>query len=375
MDIFISYLGTDIPKNFRTKIHNNEKEFLGRLAEMVLKADDLFKQWAVASLGKIVFVNGGLGCVNVSSEKAVELPKVKAELETLIGSVSMGVGTNMDESWIACEHGAKNGGGKIVLYELGMEKEDSSKDLSKAEPKKKLEPENKENPKEIKDPPADVPTPLLDDNVGGQDVPPSGAPEGEDEEPSAIQMIAQALTDVKQHAQTIEKLRSVDPQAFEAVKNIISAMILMANNMMEMKQAAEPQADPADERALHGGEPVADFPLRHLSPHGAELLRRHAARHERRAARRATRRALCLDRRHRLFHHPVHPELRSHQALGAHRRAGRDGDRPQRHRQARRGPFRQMARRITGRNHVGKAPIHRRVRRLRDRTRAQGGAP
>ena len=48
------------------------------------------------------------------------------------------------------------------------------------------------------------------------------------------------------------------------------------------RRRAEPQADPADERALDGRQPLANFALGDLPAHDPELLRRHAARHERR---------------------------------------------------------------------------------------------
>src|SRR5262249_17013894 len=138
------------------------------------------------------------------------------------------------------------------------------------------------------------------------------------------------------------------------------------------RRCAEHQADPAHECARDGCEPVANAALRRFPAHDPELLRRHAARHDRRVARRAAGRALCLDRGHRLFHHPVHAELRSDPALGPHLSARRHGHRAQRDRAAGRGAFRPLAHRVRGIADGGKAQAHRRVRRLRDRARAQG---
>src|SRR5262249_48691289 len=83
--------------------------------------------------------------------------------------------------------------------------------------------------------------------------------------------------------------------------------------------------------------------LRDLSAHVPQFLRGHAARHDGRAARRVAGRALRLDRRHRPFHHPVHPELRSHAAARIDRDPGGDGDPAQRDRPPRRGPLRPVA--------------------------------
>ena len=58
---------------------------------------------------------------------------------------------------------------------------------------------------------------------------------------------------------------------------------------------------------------------------------------------RAVGRTLRVDHRHRLFHHPVHPEFRSDQAARPHQHAGRHGDRAQRAGAARRGEVQPLA--------------------------------
>jgi len=62
------------------------------------------------------------------------------------------------------------------------------------------------------------------------------------------------LAQVKQHAATIEKLKSADPRAYEAVKNIVSAMIVMAQNMAENAAAATPAAPPQGAEQPQGPE-------------------------------------------------------------------------------------------------------------------------
>ena len=279
MEIFVCFIAQASPDDFHNALLNNEKEFLGQLAESVNRADDLFKKWAVASLGRSIFVNGGFGCVCVPSDKAVEIPKIKGEIETLVGTCAIGVGTEIREAWVACELAMVNGGGKLLLYEPGFEekleeadeesdhaiiKREKAKlfeDLNKEE-KNSLKPDKENNDKDPKAPEGETPKPLQEQPE--QPEPPAG-PELQQQDPGPMQMIVEALAQVKQHAATIEKLKTADPRAYEAVKNIVSAMIVMAQNMAESAaQAAPPvEADtgaapqpPAQSSEAGGGENV-----------------------------------------------------------------------------------------------------------------------
>jgi hypothetical protein len=93
-------------------------------------------------------------------------------------------------------------------------------------------------------------------------------------------------------------------------------------------------------------KPLSDLPLGDLSHMIPSVFAGMRLGIDRRTARRATGRTLRLHRRHRLFHHPLHAELRPDQGARLDLAAGRPGDRAQRDRPPRRSAFRPVASRI-----------------------------
>ncbi|MDE2425698.1 MAG: hypothetical protein KGO96_07310 [Elusimicrobia bacterium] len=204
-----------------------------------------WKKFAIASLGEPIFFNGGYGCICISADRISQLPQIKAEYERLIdGPSAIGVGATIRQSYIACQVSSKRSNNEITLFQPEMDIEESSSSSSgdfmihKAENSLKPDPDN-EPANQINAPEESNPQAAAFEQP--QQPPQEG--QSEQEQPQEAnsedprQIILDALNQVRQQAETIEKIRIVNPKIYEAIKSIVSAMILMAQSFMGQNQS------------------------------------------------------------------------------------------------------------------------------------------
>lgn len=249
-------------------------EELRRISGDLRRASENIKAWGIASGGSPVLDLNLIGVMAVPPDKMTELPSIAQRFRDLTeGTISIGVGMSLSEAYVAMKHSQGGGGDKISLYDPSMEEQtqqtpaDPLASLGKAEsPPQQEDPKNQvagyaDNPSDFgldendiyadaenaeqqteKAPvPAPPAAPATSVSAGGGDMgggaapggdggqPQQGQSEGDDEDPRTV--VVQALEKIKAQAQVLEQMKQTNPQAFDAVKSVVAAMILMAQGM------------------------------------------------------------------------------------------------------------------------------------------------
>lgn len=248
---------------------DNASELRHLSSDFERAANDL-KQWAMANGGSVIMDLTTKGCIAIPPEKASDMTDVQAKFEEVTNnSIAVGMGMTISEAHTALRHSVLNGN-KISLYTPEMEQEVinddgygdwSNKFLGKSELRKDDGPEAPEAP------PADVQPSAEGAGMGSSPEDVQGetgqAPAGSNTAPGAVQaapqgsgatnideaerqkeaasggeggedpkaMIMSALQEIKANSGAIEKLKTTAPAAYAAVKDVVQAMITMAESM------------------------------------------------------------------------------------------------------------------------------------------------
>lgn len=231
------------------------------------------KAWAMAVGGAPILDLGHTGAVQVPTDRMTELPPISKKFEQLCdATLSIGVGMSLSESYTAMRFSMLKGGDRISLYHVEME--DVLNDANKEEPGELsglikaqegmagLQDESNQagfaasaqhgaggqfaaKPAETHAPTAAPPPPDQPDpgsidfssntqNPNGGQVQPEG--EGEEDPRTAV---VNALKQIKQQAPVLEQLKQTNPDAFNAVKEVVDAMILMAQGMATQDESVQ----------------------------------------------------------------------------------------------------------------------------------------
>ncbi len=219
---------------------------LRRTSQDLNKASATLKAWAIGNGGSAILEMTTMGAFQVPAEKMTELPEVRRRFEFLTDrTLSVGVGMDLPEAYKAMEFASSGGGNKIALYTEEMESaraEEVAKSLEKNQKVGTQQPvgASQEQPEESQSAPPESQQPPAEASAGSAPAP-SGAPPqdaqqaqgGEEASQDPRTAIVQALQEVKANADAIEALKESNPQAYEAVKDVVQAMILMAQGMMQ----------------------------------------------------------------------------------------------------------------------------------------------
>lgn len=263
-------------------------EELRRISGDLRRASENIKAWGIAAGGSSVLDLNLLGVMMVPPDQMTELPAIAQRFRDMTdGTISIGVGMSLSEAYVAMKHSQGGGGDRIALYDPSMEEHpapasnDPLASLGKAQGQTPQP--QQQDPKDQVTGYADNPSDFgLDENeiyadaekaektteqtpaappaassAGAPDMgsvqPPDqdgqqqGQPGGEGEEDPRT-VVVQALEKIKQQAPVLEQMKQTNPQAFDAVKSVVAAMILMAQGM-----AAE--ADDGDGGDVNKSEP------------------------------------------------------------------------------------------------------------------------
>jgi hypothetical protein len=274
MKVFVAWTVDQLDGLIATALMSDNTEELRRISSDVRRGNENFKAWAMAVGGAPILDLGTTGCVEVPADRMTELPTMTQKFEAICdASLSIGVGMSISEAYTAMRYSARSGGERISLYTPEMEEteeqkpqeEDQLASLGKSgetgseEPVGYTDPPdgggtaptrgdsqgNLPNPAETHapvpensmSPVAANPAPQGDPN-GGQPSQQGAAP-GDDQQggdPRAV--IINALQAVKQQAPVLEQMKQTNPQAYDAVRGIVDALIMLAQGAV--LQAGEP---------------------------------------------------------------------------------------------------------------------------------------
>jgi hypothetical protein len=269
MKIFVAWSVDQLEGITAAALMSGHVEELRRISSDIRRAGENIKAWAQAVGGSPILDLSVLGVVAVPTDRMTELPSVAQRYKDAAeAAISVGVGMSIDEAYVAMRHSQSAGGDKISLYDPKMEattpEEPEEVDPMQALGKSELFTAHgegfvdkqgnfydREEALEVvahlskadgdTQPPAGSEmnasgsaTPEQEADTGGQ-VPqdPNGGqvqPEqGEEQDPRTA--VIQALQKIKSQSQVLEQMKQTNPQAFDAVKSVVAAMIIMAQGL------------------------------------------------------------------------------------------------------------------------------------------------
>ena len=280
-NLFVTYIVDFIQGSIATALASENVPELKRVTQQFRHASDRLKSFAMAVGGEPVLDLGSIGCISVPADRMTELPQIIKSFENETEStLSVGVGMSLSESYTAAKFASIQGGDQIALYHEEMDDQlhtaenpqpDELAGLAKAAEsqsqqsslvgQKKID-QHGEGGKFTAKPaethkPTKAPQPPKPD-TDGMDLGPSSLesqPPQQEQQPQPEQeqeqdpraMVVAALQEIKRQAPVLEQLKQSNPDAFDAVKDVVQAMIVMAQGMAA--QAPEAEADGASEPA------------------------------------------------------------------------------------------------------------------------------
>lgn len=294
MKVFVAWSVDQHEGLIAASLMSDNAEELRQMSQDLKHATENLKAWAMAVGGSPILDLGTVGAVEVPADRMTELPGIAEKFSAAVdATLSVGVGMTLSEAYTAMKFAAIKGGDQIALYHVEMEHvvmggEDQPHDelegLGKNSKTGQEEavgfadgPSDGEgsgdggaqhggpNPAEGDSPVGSAPDTSPGDpgsvsiDMGSDDGDPNGGQmqggggKGEEsEDPRAA--VVQALQQIKQQAPVLEQMKRTNPQAFEAVKAVVDAMILMAQGMAAEGSEASGASGSAEES---GGESVS----------------------------------------------------------------------------------------------------------------------
>lgn len=273
MKVFVAWTVDHLDGLTASALMADNVEELRRISSEIRRAAENVKAWAMAVGGAPILDLGAVGVVEVPADRMTELPAIAKKFEDICeGTLSVGVGMTISEANSAMKYAALHGGDQISLYTPEMEDALAERNDKGDEVFANLGKSQKvgsEEPVGFADgPPEEQPgmaSPPPDPQHGGahpaeghgvqtgepqvaspaqgamevsgaggaaQGDPNGGQPqEGGEEDP--MQFIVQSLMAIKQQAPVLEQLKESNPDAFEAVKNVVQAMIQLAQGVTQ----------------------------------------------------------------------------------------------------------------------------------------------
>lgn len=290
MKVYVAWSVDHLEGLTAAALMSNNVEELRRISGDIRRASENIKAWAMASGGSPVLDLSILGVVMVPPDKMTELPSISQRFRDISeGSISIGVGMALSEAYIAMKHSQTGGGDRISLYDPSMEEH---QEPAPADPQAALQAlgkadgQNQQQPEDPQDQVTGYADNPSDFGLDGDDIyadantaeqateqassassasasamePPKAMSasqpqqggqqeqaQGDEEDPRTA--VVQALEKIKQQAPVLEQMKTTNPQAFDAVKSVVAAMILMAQGM-----AAEME-DGDEEKEVNKSEP------------------------------------------------------------------------------------------------------------------------
>jgi hypothetical protein len=289
MDVFVSWCVDQIDGLTAAAIMADNVEELRRISADLRRSAENFKAWAMAVGGAPVLDLNTCGSVRVPADRMAELPAVVKKFDGLCeATLSVGVGMCLSESHQAMQYSQVKGGDQISLYDPKMEEavEEARKPIPDAlaglAKNQKVGTEQPEAPVGEAEAPEPAPEPGTDQahsptpdampatapQVQGGDIqapaPAQDQGQGQDEQqaqqdPRAA--VVQALTKIKEQAPILEQMKQSNPDAYEAVKGVVAAMIMMAQGMVTQDGPQPTQKSESGEDNLEKAYPPKPYPV------------------------------------------------------------------------------------------------------------------
>jgi len=277
MKVFVSWSVDQIEGLIATSLMSDNVEELRQLSQDLKHAADNLKAWSMAVGGAPILDLGTSGAVEVPADRMTELPAIAEKFAAgADATLSVGVGMTLSESYTAMRFSHLKGGDQISLYQQEMEHFVSGADQQSEDPLMELGKSGKEgqeqpvgfadgpedeapgdggpqhggaNPAEGNSPVGSVPDDSADPGSVSFDPGSQDAANGGEEQPGEQSgdprgAVVQALQQIKAQAPVLEQMRQTNPDAFEAVKAVVDAMIAMAQGM-----AMEDNSDEGEDTA------------------------------------------------------------------------------------------------------------------------------
>ena len=226
MNIFIVWEAHQIEGLVTSALMADNMAELRHISQDLERASNDLTQWALQAGGSLVLNLTSRGCVSIAPDRAPEVAMVRAKFQEASNTAMVvGMGMSIAEAFTALRHGKLHGSDGVSLYMPEMEEELINQPpgelFGKSEGlRKDGEPDDTPAPAD----PGSAPSP--DSGAAGAGMMQSPA---DFQDPK--QAIMQALQEIKANSGAIERLKSTSPAAYAAVKDVVQAMIMMAQNM------------------------------------------------------------------------------------------------------------------------------------------------
>lgn len=261
--LYISWACPRVGQRLAAAASVDSADELARLGDRLSQAQEIIHSWTLQQGGKPVFGTGQQGCLQVPADRLATLARVCKQVQDYVGTdYHFGIGVSVKESYEALRQAYETQepwsfydphskpqpvvdaqSVDAQLGEVHKAQNDGHDHWFPAEGGDAAQTHG--GPQD----PNGVARPGGEDSESGtatQSVAPtedagsqSGSAEDGDSEGSEggqqdpRQMVAQALLKIKEQAKAIQVLRDTKPEAFEAVKNIVQALVVMAHQMSE----------------------------------------------------------------------------------------------------------------------------------------------
>lgn len=222
MKTYICIKPADIEMNFENALLAEDVEELVRYSAPLERAFREIKDWTTNNSGRVLSSFGDQILIEMNIDKMPEISNYFRDYEaTNKIPFCIGIGMRPLEAYKAMEDASMTIGGNIVLYNDDIENSfDDMEEFSKAEgdshgidfPGLELEKDFQDTPQQEKRT--------------------ANAPSNKDK-------IIETLMLVKQNANSIAKLKEINPKAYEAIKKVIDSMLLMAHGEHQEVQKSE----------------------------------------------------------------------------------------------------------------------------------------
>jgi hypothetical protein len=226
MNLFVMIKPVKLDELYATALQSNEGENLLKVSAPLVRMFQDLRDWSDNNGARVLNEFGEFFCLTIAADKVDEFAQFNKKWEMTAKTRSaVGIGGTPLEAFMAMESSESRNGESIVLYsddlEDGMDEGVIDLGLSKAED------------------PFSFPNLNLDEQE-----PQEQQSQPKPQEDSVKQKVVQALMLVKQNAALIGQLRETNPDAYQAIKGLVDAMLDMAKQgQPEQQQQAQKSED------------------------------------------------------------------------------------------------------------------------------------
>lgn len=282
MIAYVFFKPINVSQDYESALMSDSPDELTRFSAPLEQAFKDIKQWTeLEGMGRVLCSFGFEISIQVPITKLDELSKFIQKFEdTTHKTFAIGVGMCPTEAYKAMCVSENECGERVVLYSKEMEENGQliekawdfgqeygdkfTIDLPGLDLDKEEEPDTGQY---AEDAPAEQPSAQGEEAPQpeqAQEAPTDDQPE---EKESGKQKIVKALMMIKQNSDAIAQLKSIKPEAFQAVKQIVDAMILMAQGDMSKSEKTEDSEETSEESSSESSKLKKEEPVGKIKNH------------------------------------------------------------------------------------------------------------